>query len=222
VRNGGWLDYGYLAAEVPADVSPPFPCVATESHPDPSAQRFPCVIDLQDGVNYASINHPVGPKRQHKLAPFTPGTKASSNWYGHNRGTAMVNKVALNSVDVWHNINVFDPGAVDLEDIPEEFNASTMELHQFSFMADRRLDGGDDNVVNFEGYTDRYGRVNDDCTEVGLDCVPLIIENLHVPADDPFTALYEYVDDQNGYTAANMDYDIYFDGESSGWIQYPN
>jgi len=221
VRNGGWLDYGYLSTEIAPGTSKPYPCTPTKSHPNPDAQEFPCVIDLGDGINYANVNHPTGPKRQHGWSPFTPGTRASSNWYGHNRGTAMVNKVALNSVDVWHNIDSFDPGGVYLGN-PTEYNGSTMELHQFSFFGDRRLDGGGDNVVNFEGYTDRYGQIVEGCTEVGLDCVPLSIVNLHVPADDPYTALYEYVDDQNGYTAADLDYDVYFNGESSGWIEYPN
>lgn len=71
------------------------------------------------------------------------------------------------------------------------------------------LDGVDDDRVNYEGYTDRWGNIVQGCTGMGLDCVPLKMVNVPVgvfdtkfPPQDTF----------------RPDYNIYFDGQPSGWV----
>ena len=46
-----------------------------------------------------------------------------------------------------------------------------------------------DGVANWSGYTDRYGvkRAEGECTEIGLDCVPLVVSNVPVGRYDMTT-----------------------------------
>jgi len=202
VRSGGWIDYGYLIAE--------------------NNNGEDVVVQLPDMPG--NIRPPIGPKRGHSLVHAGPDTthKASSNWYGFNRNSTMFSKIALSSKDVWQNIHVDDPTVIDLycPDFHCQYNGSTMELHQFSFFGQHKLDEDGDGYINFNGYTDRYGHINDDCTSVGLDCVPLIIENLPLDSNEKYFTRFEHVDAKNGLSGGLKDYDTSPSGEY--WITYPN
>jgi hypothetical protein len=194
IRTGGWLDFGYLYGE------------------KPDGERV--VVQLPD-MPSEPIEPPTGPKRSHKLrAGDAPN--ASAVWYGFNRDAAVSPKIAILTNDVWQNIDVNDPGAIKLfcPDFQCNKNGSTMQLHQFAFFAQRSLDQDDDGRIDFNGYVDRYGNIVEGCTDIGLDCVPLVIEGLPIePQDEHFTRYLVTVD-------AMQEYDISPDGE--WWIEYPN
>lgn len=65
--------------------------------------------------------------------------------------------------------------------------------------------------VTWSGYFDRYGNVVEGCTEVGVDCIPVELDNVPVGVSDGYQ-----------YNGDYREHDIYFDGEPSGWIEYPN
>ena len=67
-----------------------------------------------------------------------------------------------------------------------------------------------DGYIDFNGYTDRHGKVVNGCTAIGLDCVPLIFEN--VPR-----GYTQYRDDGHGLEGT-------YDGRTQpiGTIQFPN
>jgi hypothetical protein len=154
-------------------------------------------------------------------------------WYGRfNRpniqpGILGSTGFALATGDAWDVVNPQNP-TVNTFFCPDflcDKNGSTIQAH----FVQVQLPNG-----NFDGYTDRYGLQNEDCIEVGLDCVPTIIQGTHSPA------IIQYRGDAhlNEPTKGLVDFDIYFDAnnewcqfegvnvptgcESSGWIQFPN
>lgn len=72
------------------------------------------------------------------------------------------------------------------------------------------LDGNADGRINYVGYTDRWGQVVSGCTQTAMDCIPVVMQNLPVGA---------YLLRRN---APMQEYDIYFSGQPSGWIEADN
>ena len=87
--------------------------------------------------------------------------------------------------------------------------------------------------ASFVGYSDRYGRVLVDALgnpvtncEIGLDCVPFQLDNITVGMqyqfrggeleNEPHPSGHDGRWPAGGY----REYDIYFDHQSSGWIEY--
>lgn len=128
-----------------------------------------------------------------------------------------------------------------------EMNASMFQPHVLGFaipfnQVDSRgisrgqasiFDADGDGMANFVGFSDRFGRVLVDADgvpvgscEIGLDCVPLQIENVvlgkqyqfrgDVLGNDPHPSGFDGRWPAGGY----REYDVYFDGVSSGWIEY--
>jgi hypothetical protein len=121
------------------------------------------------------------------------------------------------SVDAWGAVNADDPMELGLV-CPEGdclFNHSTLRVYEIVVRVPEEL-AGSDGRVNYTGFTDVQGNIDESCTEIGPDCVPLIIEN--APAGVATFGLPV----TNIPLTAFPDYDVYFDGLISGWIQYPN
>lgn len=205
VRNGGWLDFGYLVGEGPN-------CPA------------PCIVSLPGMPDPDTIKFPTGPKRGHGWINRFGGNAAGATWYGINRYPGMQNKVALLTDDVWQNIDVDNPSAINLAcpDFQCQYNGSTVQLHQFSFIlrddafgAANKYSSG---TMNYTGYTDRYGGVVTNCSEPSLDCIPLRIENAPTVGKESNLTRFEHTDDSNGIRA--IEYDVSPPGE--WWIEYPN
>ena len=123
----------------------------------------------------------------------------------------------FHSVDAWGAVNADDPMELHLvcPDGNCPFNHSTLRINEIVIRVPEEL-AGPDGRVNFSGFTDVQGNIDDSCTETGPNCVPLIIEN--APAGLATFSLPI----NNVPLTAFADYDIYFDGVTSGWIQYPN
>jgi hypothetical protein len=121
------------------------------------------------------------------------------------------------SADAWGVVNPDDLTQLHLVcptgDCP--YNHSTLRIYEIVIRVPQEL-AGTDGRVNYVGFTDVQGNISDECTSVGAECVPLIIENAPVglatfrlPVGNLPLSVYP-------------DYDIFFDGVTSGWIQYPN
>ncbi len=68
--------------------------------------------------------------------------------------------------------------------------------------------------ADFQGFTDVQGNTASSCQEPGPDCVPLIIENA-APGTYSFRVPLRP-------STPHEEFDIYFGGQPSGWIEYPN
>jgi hypothetical protein len=68
--------------------------------------------------------------------------------------------------------------------------------------------------ANFRGFTDVQGNIDESCLESGPNCVPLVIE-------DAVPGVYSFRVPLRPSTP-HEEFDIYFEGQPSGWIQYPN
>lgn len=128
-----------------------------------------------------------------------------------------------------------------------EMNASMFQPHVIGFAIGRNqmdsmgvrrpqasiFDQDGNGKANFVGFSDRYGRVLVDESgnpvencEIGLDCVPFQVENVVMGMQYQFRGgVLENGDHPSGFdgrwpAGGYREYDIYFDGVSSGWIEY--
>lgn len=154
----------------------------------------------------------------HYSGEHVPGGQGNANygtWYsGSQQGWG---QVVVQFEDMWGLINR-DGDASDLHFFCDDLtqctnNGSKVQVHLIGAgilgRYRQQVDPDGDGYADYNGYMDRYGVLVEGCTEIGLDCVPLILE--HVPLG------YRYQ-----YRGDAREYDIYFDGEPSGWIDYPN
>jgi hypothetical protein len=112
-------------------------------------------------------------------------------------------------------------------------NNTTGQVHQvFGNVPEAwdTLDGEADGRVTYAGYTDRYGRIVQGCSEIGLDCVPLLLNNVPV---GKFGTFYKGPSSGTFSPAAEPERDIYFCGTvvcsetspgamPSGWVSEHN
>lgn len=89
-------------------------------------------------------------------------------------------------------------------------NSSHRQFYEFSVNVPVSL-VDENGVVNYEGWTDVHGNIDESCTETTAECVPLIIT-------DALPGSYH----TNGTSLigirSGFEGDIYFGGEESGWI----
>lgn len=205
IRTGGWMDYGRLSVTtrqpngqftnvwVPLPGDPPITDSTRRLHP---------------GNSDAATN------------PLT--TASESFWYGTRRITegmtppALFHTVHIAQGDIWQNIDAANPSATNLYCYNCKYNGSTIQMHQLGFRVDQMIkplyDPDKNGRIDFNGYTDRFGRVVQGCSAAGLDCVPFQMVNVPI-------ASYSYRDDGHGIGPSTKEYDIAPAGES--WITYP-
>jgi hypothetical protein len=153
IRHAGWNSYGHLAlATSQGDVCPPLP------------------------TNPATFTCGGGPRRVHSsLSHFN----FYANWYGDHH----VTQPDLHFLE-FGPIDANDPNAQLFFPCPGvgcNFNGSVMRIE--NLLADLRypwMNPDANGLINFRGYTDRYGDPVDGaaCTAPSVDCVPLEIVNL--------------------------------------------
>jgi hypothetical protein len=208
VRFAGWLNYGNLEIDGVTDCAP-----LPDLHP-------------------LCPNGPGG-RRIHFDSPQFPGNipgKATFFWYGEP-STYEGSVEALSPVivafamsDTWNEVSLatlFDPLAATFCPAGDcHLNGSTIQQHVLKFNIRAAFDQDGDGLADFNGYTDRYGRLVEGCTAVGLDCVPLILEGIPV-------GTVEHRDDRDlglGPDGA-MDFDTSPAALGTGsewWITWPN
>ncbi len=194
LRTGGWLDYGVLLIDgqhipLPGDpVGGPFP-----------AEHRPARLHCVENSHTCGAAHGIWYSEQYN--PWT------------NEPGSVLPQLALATDDAWGIVDPANPNAFEpfCPDAQCRYNNSVMEAHLLSFYLPLRLDVDGDGIVNFSGYTDRWGKLMDTCTAPGPDCIPLEISNLPL-------GHYQYRDDTHGFKP--VDHDVSPEGEF--WIKFPN
>jgi hypothetical protein len=206
IRTGGWLDFGNLE-------------VGGHNVPLPGQE------DAVDDTGRRRI-HFYYPDIQ---AAQQPDYMTEFFWYGRNAppgdeesggkfGPLQPLLVALATGDAFSNVDPNNPQASNFfcPDFQCDKNGSTIQAHAIHFGISRQNDHDGNGLADYVGYTDRYGKFSEDCTEISLDCIPVIIEN--APVGD----YIEHRDDRDlGLSAAGLqDFDTSLPGV--WWITYPN
>lgn len=135
--------------------------------------------------------------------------------YGYNKLAALTWRV----FDSSSGMDVNDPYGERpvCPDAKCRYNNSEHHVLTIQFYVPPSLDTDGDGRVTYSGYTDRKGNVVQGCTAPALDCVPLKIVNAPVGI-----ALWSISDTPPSPIIPKLnvrDYDIYFNGQPSGWIQ---
>ncbi len=201
VRTGGWIDFGNLEINGIDD------CVFLPT--DPSQQEA-C--------------QSLGRRRIHYYFPGSgiPG-RSTFFWYGR-AGLIDGALPALHPVQVAlatgdGSVNLYPDDLYNIHfycpDWDCHLNNSTIQAHVVGFAVRNDYDLDGDGIANYNGYTDRYGALVDNCNAPGLDCVPLVIE--HAPVGN-----VQHRDDRDAGIGVEgtVDFDLSPPGEY--WIRYPN
>lgn len=134
------------------------------------------------------------------------GQRSVTTWYPVSEGG--VSRLAVEIGDVWSAVNPNDITEVAL--LGNGNNASHIQAHIVAFSFPRylhpTLDPDGDGYVDYVGYNTPQGFFTN-CDPAQVMCIPA--EYVHVPI-----LQYQYRGDYR-------EYDIFFDGESSDWIEYP-
>jgi len=182
-RSGGWQDTGDLMI----DAVP--------------------VIDYPDNNNRFKLHYAV------------TGNASFGTWYSGSPGGEGQRggfwSVVVEIGDMWGPLDPADPHRMQFF-CPDPTtncasNGSRYQPHLIGLAFPPRfvqlVDPDGDRIANYQGYADRYGQPVTGCTSPGLDCVPLIFEN--VPMGYEYQSRFDY-----------LEYDILFGRQTSGWIQY--
>ncbi len=195
VRTGGWIDFGTL--EVSNDVA--------------SLMSLPGEEDAMDDEGRRRLHYFYADLDRRREARFV----SEFFWYGRVRPVEPPYKtplsplsIALATGDGWSNVDPADPHTQNFicPAFDCEKNGSTIQAHVVQFEV---------RESNFNGFTDRYGRLAENCTIITVDCIPLIIENA------PLGRVNHRDDrDLDLPSRGSVDFDISPDGV--WWIEYPN
>lgn len=165
-----------------------------------------------DGQTVALPNDPSGSVSGRRIHYYNTGSSNYGTWYGNNA----IALVAIQTADMWGLVNPSNPSELHLfcPDFRCRNNNSTMQAHAIGVVIPSAWDNDGDGYVTYRGYTDRYGKIVNGCTQVGLDCVPLEVIDMPV-------GTYQYRDDTHGLgDTGRGDFDVSPSGEY--WITYPN
>lgn len=210
--TGGWQDFGQRISPYQGNI---FPIHGSPSPTYPSPRSpyiaHACVNNAQCGGQNESNTSWIS------FAQMIPGHKLLG--YGFRSNDSQ------QKVDATNGFNTPDPTFVYLcadaqgnyDPVGCMFNNSASHTYQLTGdipAAYDLLDGVDDDRVNYEGYTDRWGNIAQGCTEIALDCVPVKMVNLPVGKYHVNVASYGLT----GIHEDLPDYDLYFETTPSGWI----
>jgi cell division septation protein DedD len=177
IRNGGWADFGRL--------------FTTNGAIDCSHSVNENFVSLPADTLFFPIDRPEARDeiRCHPFlnsAPSYPSSKAVSEWWAHSPGDLI--RFQLRSFDPLGNINPNNPSQWSLYCDPSNmncrYNQSIMTawigyvLHIHEFMDGVRVDRNRDGRTDYEGFGDRWGGADNECTDVELDCVPIVYDNV--------------------------------------------
>lgn len=213
IRTGGWADFGCLHGSYKD-----FFIVLPGIDPTNSTGQSVCgnEQDLnEDPYRNASTVAESLQSARFNSDNFWSWTSTTASVYGYNKLGGFFYRV----LDASGGMDAADPSKEYpiCPDFKCKYNNSEQHVYTVMIIIPASLDTDRDGIVNYTGYTDRKGNIVQGCTSPSLDCVPLQIVNAPVgqalwarnlsgprPAGDPV-----------------RDYDIYFNGQPSGWIQFP-
>ncbi|MGB1253480.1 MAG: hypothetical protein ACPG8W_22900 [Candidatus Promineifilaceae bacterium] len=192
VRTGGWLDFGHL--KISGRVIP-----LPDQDGDGARQRLhtsyrygSSEFARQDNFRTAAVWYGL----------FTYPDHAKKPWAFDQTGKPFrLLAVALETMDAWAEVNASDPSQHELfcPAFDCNKNGSTVKMHRLTL-----------DIIQpyYDGFTDRFGLPNANCTAVGLDCIPTSISagpRVYANVNDWFLPL---------------DYDR--SPEGVWWLKYPN
>lgn len=150
-------------------------------------------------------------------------------WYGASRATETPDRrgriprgfvsISTSVHDTWDYTSPSNPSGFDdlvcFGNPRCQANATLLRPHLIGVQIPRVtlpfVDADGDGIANWTGYTDRYGAPVTGCAAASLDCVPVTLRNIR-------TSVETYSCDQQ-CEGSYRDYDIYFNGRTSGWSQ---
>jgi hypothetical protein len=156
-----------------------------------------------------------------KLHYDQTGNPHFGTWYsgspGSQAGEGGLWQVVVELGDMWTRTPADDPHQAHYfcanPSVGCQFNGSRIQPHLIGVAIPPRyrptLDPDRDGLATFNGYADRWGTIVSGCAAVGLDCVPVVLER--VPMAPEYQGRFDY-----------QEYDIFFNGRTSGWIQPPD
>ncbi|HET7010990.1 MAG TPA: hypothetical protein VFI11_09465 [Anaerolineales bacterium] len=156
-----------------------------------------------------------------KLHFLQAGNARFGTWYSMSPGGEEKRGglwgVTVELGDMWGPLDPADPHRMqffcDDPDTNCSWNGSRYQPHVIGVQFPPRfrsiVDPDRNNIAIYDGFADRWGVPAAGCTTVSRDCIPLVIEN--VPIRYQYQGRFDY-----------REYDVLFDGETSGWIQFPD
>lgn len=173
IRAGGWHDFGHLALltaggaghicpGIPSDPPQPYDCESDTQRSHSSTQHQ---------ANFANWygDHPLVTVQTHFLeyGPLDPNNPSAQLYYAcgpiHDP-PSLAAAPCTNPAYLAHN-----GSQSRIENLTVELDPNSPFVQSIT---------NAQGLVNYAGYTDRYGMLANGCTAVGLDCVPLQISNL--------------------------------------------
>ena len=209
IQTGGWADYGCLH-ESYKDNFLPLPGIDPvqangQTACGPGGQSIHAPPYRAPGFTWQEI--------QERTLNENIWTWSADNRYGYNR----LGLFFFRTLDTWGSIDASDPYEEHFicPDFRCKFNNSEHHVFTILIMIPSSLDTDRDGIINYTGYTDIKGNIVTGCTAPGLNCVPLRLVNVPVG-----TAVWARAGGVRPSGEPIRDHDIYFNGQSSGWIQF--
>jgi hypothetical protein len=214
--TGGWHDYGQRITPYKIHVLPyadtPSPAYPAQL---PPYLAHPCInhADCRSDHNFTWVSF------NQQIAPL-----------GHQlMGIGFRGNDTYDVLDASSGFDTLLPFVTTCSDSTGSYVAEGCEYnntqnHTFAFSGNLPksldlLDGVQDLRINYTGYTDRWGKIVQGCTAIGLDCVPVKFVNM--PVGKYVLNIVQYDEERfNPPHAPGVvpEYDIYFDGQPSGWV----
>lgn len=203
VRTGGWIDFGNLEIDNIDD------CVYLPT--DPSQQE-------------ACGN--LGRRRIHFYFPGqNPPNNSTFFWYGRAGILGDSTSIpALNPVQVAiatgdGSVNVVPNDLYNLHFFCPQWdcklNNSTIQAHVVGFGVPNAFDPDGDGIAYFNGFNDRYGALDSNCTFVGPTCVPLIVDGAPI-------GIVQHRDDRDLGVGPGGEQDFDTSPPGQWWVEYPD
>lgn len=210
VQTGGISDWGILHCPYKSEHCPlgsdPANVVFGEMVGHPPYRAAPPLSSMDKLLGQGKIIH-----------QWNSGSQPIVNqWYPQSDKYNELLEFDFTTIDAWGAVNPDGPNTIPLvcADGSCHLNHSTLRIYE---VVVRMPDGlnSQNGEYNFNGFTDVKGYINSGCTAEGPNCVPLIISS--VPGSASFR-----IPIGNIPSDQFPEYDIYFNGATSGWIKYPN
>lgn len=211
VRHGGWQDTGDLYVDEVLIKDEPLP-----------PYRAPQAVKLHSSTPFATW-YPV-------TAYGRTSVEVGDMWGQVDTSTMDINVTfyCAGEPGCEQNASMFQPHVIGFGIGQRQVDSAGVLRNQHDL-----FDADGDGLASFVGFSDRHGRVLvdgagvpvSDC-EIGLDCVPFQFENIVIGMQYQFRGgVLENGDHPSGFNGrwpagGYREYDVYFDGVPSGWIEY--
>lgn len=200
---------------------------------DEDGNPLKCFSQDGDDFDYSNQNSHAPPYRGHGFNSNNGIVFGNAHWNSENTyGYNISLELDTFTGDDWQGVNVED-SSIPMPLLGENYNRSTMVLYELKLDSNLYSDYAVNGILNYSGFVDEFGNIDETCQGHSFNCIPVVFENLPIGV----AALREAAP----FASKLRDYDIYFHnitGElcvqeelgasipqnchSSGWIEHPN